>query len=171
MKKSILFVVMLLGFTMSVCAQKIVLIDTEYILKNIPAYSKATAQLEQSSKKWQAEVQALSNEAKTLYTNYQNKSSRLSDAQKKVQENAIVAKEKSAADLKRKYFGPEGELAKLRESLVKPIQDQIYNATKAVSERYGYSIVVDRASASSIIFASPNIDISEDVLAKMGYSK
>lgn len=171
MKKSILFFVMLLGFAMSVCAQKIVLIDTEYILKNIPAYTNATSQLEQSSKKWQAEVQALSNQAKTLYTNYQNKSTRLSDAQKKVQENAIVAKEKSAADLKRKYFGPEGELAKMRDNLVKPIQDKIYNATKQLSERYGYSIVIDRASASSIIFASPSIDISEDVLAKMGYSK
>ncbi len=170
MKKSILLVLML-GFTMSVCAQKIVLIDTEYILKNVPAYSKATTQLDQNSKKWQAEVQAVSNEAKTLYSNYQNKQSRLTDAQKKVQENAIVAKEKSAADLKRKYFGPEGELAKLRTSLIKPIQDQIYNATKSLSERYGYSIVIDRASASSIIFASPSIDISEDVLAKMGYSK
>src|SRR5574344_1364114 len=171
MKKSILFLVMLLGFTMYVCAQKIVLIDAEYILKNIPAYTKATAQLDQNSKKWQSEVQALSNDAKTLYTNYQNKQSRLSDAQKKLQENAIVAKEKSAADLKRKYFGPEGELAKLRDNLVKPIQDKIYNATKQLSERYGYSIVIDRASASSIIFASPGIDISEDVLAKMGYSK
>lgn len=171
MKKSILSLILLLGFTMSVCAQKIVLIDTEYILKNIPAYSKATAQLEQNSQKWQNEVQALSNEAKTMYTSYQNKMSRLSDAQKKVQEDAIVAKEKSAADLKRKYFGPDGELAKLRQNLIKPIQDQIYNAAKALSERYGYSIVVDRASASSIIFASPSIDISEDVLAKMGYSK
>jgi outer membrane protein len=170
MKKSILLVLML-GFTMSVCAQKIVLIDTEYILKNVPAYSKATAQLDQSSKRWQVEVQTVSNEAKTLYTNYQNKQSRLSDAQKKVQENAIVAKEKSAADLKRKYFGPEGELSKLRSSLIKPIQDQIYNATKALSEQYGYSVVIDRASASSIIFASPSIDISEDVLARMGYSK
>jgi glutamate 5-kinase len=106
-----------------------------------------------------------------MYTSYQNKMSRLSDAQKKVQEDAIVAKEKSAAELKRKYFGPDGELAKLRQNLIKPIQDQIYNAAKALSERYGYSIVIDRASASSIIFASPSIDISEDVLAKMGYSK
>jgi outer membrane protein len=171
MKKSILSLLLLLGFSLSVCAQKIVLIDTEYILKNVPTYTKATSQMEASSKKWQAEVEALSKEAKTMYTNYQTRMTRMTAAQKTTQENAIVAKEKSAADLKRKYFGPEGELAKMRQNLIKPIQDQIYNAVKSLSERYGYAMVVDRASATSVIFASPEIDISDDVLAKMGYSK
>jgi outer membrane protein len=171
MKKSILCLVLFLGFCMAVSAQKCALIDTEYILKNIPAYNKATAQLDQNTKKWQAEVDVLSNEAKTMYTNYQNKMSRLSSLQKTNEENAIVAKEKSAAELKRTYFGPEGELAKQRQNLMKPIQDEIYNAVKALSESSGYDIIIDRASATSIIFASPGIDISDDVLAKMGYSK
>jgi hypothetical protein len=70
---------------------------------------------------------------------YQTRKTRLTAAQKTAQENAIVAKEKSASDLKRKYFGPEGELAKMRENLIKPIQDQIYNAVKSLSERYGYA--------------------------------
>jgi outer membrane protein len=170
MKKSILFFMMLLGFSMTVCAQKIVLIDTEYILKNIPAYNNATTQIEQSSKKWQGEIEASSNEAKTMYSNYQ-KMSKLTNSQKTLKENAIVAKEKEVVNLKKKYFGQDGELAKMRENLIKPIQDKIYAAVKALSERYGYSIVLDRATASSIIFANPNIDISDDVLAKMGYSK
>lgn len=171
MKKSILCLALFLGFSMSVFSQKIVLIDTEYILKNVPAYTKATSQLDQSSKKWQTEVEAASNEAKQMYNSYQAKSTKLTTAQKNLQENAIVEKEKKAADLKRKYFGPQGELAKLRESLIKPIQDQIYNAVKSISERYGYSVVLDRATDSSIIYATPKIDISDDVLSKMGYSK
>lgn len=76
-----------------------------------------------------------------------------------------------AQDLKRKYFGPEGELYKKRASLMKPIQDEIYNAVKEISEDKGYQIVWDRASAMSIIFASPKIDISNEVLIKLGYSK
>ena len=83
---------------------------------------------------------------------------------------AIVEKEKAASELKRKYFGPEGELFKKREELMKPIQDEIYNAVKAVAEENGYAVVVDRASASSIIFATPRIDVSNEVLAKLGYS-
>ena len=89
---------------------------------------------------------------------------------REVKEEEIVAKEKSAAELRRKYFGPEGELFKKREALMQPIQDEIYEAVKAISTQKGYAVVVDRASASSIIFASPNIDISNEVLAKLGYS-
>ena len=82
----------------------------------------------------------------------------------------IVAKEKEAQELKRKYFGPEGELYKKRESLMAPIQDEIYNAVKEISDTKGYSVVVDRASAASIIYASPKIDISNEVLIKLGYA-
>lgn len=154
----------------AVHAQRFALIDMEYILKHIPAYGQATSQMETSSRKWQSEVEAVTNEAKSLYENYQNTAKTLSNAQKKQKEEAIVAKEKQANDLRRKYFGPEGELYKQRESLMAPIQDQIYNAVKEISTQKGYSLVLDRASDNSIIFASPAIDISDDILARLGYS-
>ena len=152
-------------------AQKFALIDLEYILSNIPAYERANEQLNQTSKAWQNEIEAVSNEAATLYKNYQNESVFLSEAQKKEREQAIVDKEKEAADLKKKYFGPEGELFKKRQSLVAPIHDEIYNAVKAIAQARNFQLILDRASDSAIIFASPAIDISNEVLAKLGYSK
>ena len=169
MRKSVLFIMMLFAVSLTASAQKFALIDMEYILKNIPAYERANEQLNQSSKKWQSEVETLAKEAQTLY-NYQSETVFLSEEQKTKKEEEIVAKEKEAAELKRKYFGPEGELFKKRESLMKPIQDEIYNAVKELAEQKSYSVVVDRASAASIIFASPRIDISNEVLAKLGYS-
>ncbi len=151
-------------------AQRFALIDMEYILKNIPAYERANEQLNQASKKWQNEVEKLAEEAKTMYKNYQSESVFLSEEQKSQKEEEIVNKEKEAAELRRQYFGPDGELYKKRESLMKPIQDEIYNAVKEIATQKGYSVVVDRASAGSIIFASPSIDISNEVLAKLGYS-
>ena len=142
----------------------------EYILKNIPAYERASEQLNQVSKKWQAEVDALTEEAQTLYKNYQSEAVFLSTEQKTKKEEEIVAKEKEAAELKKKYFGPEGELFKKRESLMAPIQDEIYNAVKDISDSKGYSLILDRASDTGIIFASPKIDISNEVLTKLGYS-
>ena len=94
----------------------------------------------------------------------------LSDEQKKAKQEAIMKKEKDASDLKRKYFGPEGELFKKRESLMSPIQEEIYNAVKEISDLRGYSLVLDRASDAGIIFGSPKIDISNEVLQKLGYS-
>ncbi len=150
-------------------AQKYALVDMEYILKNIPAYERANEQLNQQSKKWQAEVEAVQNQAQTLYKNYQNESVFLCRAEKQ-REQAIVDKEKEAAELKRKYFAPEGELFKKRESLVQPIQDEIYNAVKDIAQNKGFQLILDRASDSAIIFASPKIDISNEVLTKLGYS-
>ena len=159
----------LLAVSLSATAQKFALIDMEYILKNIPAYESAMTQLEQESKQWQAEVEKLTEEAKAMYQDYQTKVSTYTDAQRGQKEEAVIAKEKEAADLRVKYFGPEGELAKKREKLMRPIQDGIYNAVKAIAMQEGYDLVQDRASAVSIIFASPAIDISDDVLSRMGY--
>jgi outer membrane protein len=142
----------------------------EYILGKIPAYERANEQLNQFSKRWQAEIDAISLEAETLYKNYQNEAVFLSEEQKVKKEEEIVAKEKQASELKRQYFAPEGELYKKRESLMAPIQDEIYEAVKQISETNGYQVVVDRASAGSMIYASPKIDISNEVLQKLGYS-
>ena len=156
--------------TVGANAQKFALIDMEYILKNVPAYERANEQLTQVAKKWQAEVEALNTEAQTMYKNYQNEVVFLSQEQKKARQDAIVEKEKEASELKKKYFGPEGELYKKRTSLMTPIQEEIYNAVKDISDLRGYSLVLDRASDSGIIFASPKIDISNEVLSKLGYS-
>ena len=127
-------------------AQKYALIDMEYILKNVPAYERANEQLTQVAKKWQAEVDALNTEAQTMYKNYQNEVVFLSQEQKKERQEAIMNKEKEASELKRKYFGPEGELFKKRTSLMTPIQEEIYNAVKDIADLRGYSLILDRAS-------------------------
>lgn len=171
MKRILTLTLAALGFALTASAQKFALIDMEYIMSNIPAYERANEQLNQVSKKWQAEVEAIDKEAKTLYKNYQNEAVFLSDTQKKEREQAIIDKEKEASELKKKYFGPEGELFKKRESLVQPIQDEIYNAIKTIADSKGFQLILDRASETSgIIFASPAIDISNDVLSRLGYN-
>lgn len=169
MKKIFMMMVMAVA-ALTVQAQKFALIDMDYILKNIPAYERANEQLSQVSKKWQAEVEAITTEAQTMYKNYQNEVVFLSKEQKQARQDAIMEKEKQAAELKRKYFGPDGELFKKRTSLMTPIQDEIYNAVKDISDLRGYQLVLDRASNSGIIFGSPKVDISNEVLQKLGYS-
>lgn len=170
MRKSVLTIMLLFAITLVANAQKFALIDTEYIFKKIPAYQSANEQLQQATKKYQGEVEALAKEAQRMFQDYQAKSSTLSAAQKTKKEDEIVEKEKAAAELKRNYFGQEGELAKMQNKLIGPIQDDIYEAVKLISEQQGYAMVIDRASAAGIIFANPRIDISDEVLRKLGYS-
>lgn len=170
MKKTILLTLLFVACAFTASAQKFALIDMEYILNSIPAYQQANNQLNQASQQYQSEVEAKAKEAETLYEDYQKASASLTAAQKTQREEAIVAKEREAAELRKKYFGPDGEMAKKQEALVAPIQDKIYEAVKQIAEQKGYAVVVDRASAQSIIFATPSIDISNEVLSKLGYS-
>ena len=112
MKKAILLSLLFVACAFTASAQKFALIDMEYILKNIPAYEQANNQLNQASQQYQAEIEAKAKEAEALYKDYQKTASSLSAAQKSQKEEAIIAKEKEAAELRKKYFGPEGEMAK-----------------------------------------------------------
>ena len=169
--KHILILLTLLALPLAGKAQKFALVDMEYILSNVPAYERANEQLNQVSRQWEGEIEALLTEVETLYKEYQNEAVFLSDEQKTRKEEAIMAKEKQASDLKKKYFGSEGELYKKRQSLMAPIQDEIYNAVKDICDQRGYQLVIDRASGASIVYASPKIDISDEVLAKLGYAQ
>ena len=114
-----------LGIVAATClgsfAQKFALVDMQYILRNVPAYEMANEQLNQVSQRWEKEVNAVAKEAETMYKNYEADMVFLTDEQKKKREEEIVSKENEAKDLRYKYFGPEGELYKKRQSLMKPI--------------------------------------------------
>mgnify|MGYP003317931025 CR=1 FL=1 len=152
-------------------AQKYALVDMEYILKNIPAYERANEQLNQQSKRWQGEIDEIVLEAESMYKKYQSESAFPSVEQRTSREEAILAKEKEASELKRQYFGPQGEFYKKRESLMAPIQEEIYNAIKDICDLKKYTMVFDKSSATNLIYSSPSIDISSEVLVKLGYSE
>ena len=170
MKKFALLLIMCIAGLFTAHAQKFALVDMDYIMENIPSYQQANNELNQLSQQFQQEVEAKIKEAETLYKAYQKNAATMSSTQKTQKGEAIVAKEKEAAELRKKYFGPEGEMVKKQEALISPIQDKIYEAIKQISLQKGYDVVVDRASASSVVFASPRIDISNEVLSKLGYS-
>ena len=170
MKKYIILTILFAISGLSAQAQRFALIDMEYILQEIPAYQEANQQLSELSKQYQAQVEKVSKEAETLYKNYQQTASSLSAAAKGKKEEAIVAKEKEAAQLRKDLFGPEGKMAEKERELISPIQDEIYEAVKQIALKKGYDAVIDRASDQSLIFASPKIDISNEVLSLLGYS-
>jgi outer membrane protein len=116
-------------------------------------------------------VDAQMQEVQKMYKNYQTELVFMSEDMKTKREEEIVTKEKAAQELKRKYFGPEGELFKKRQSLMKPIQDEVYTAIQDISKEKDIEMVFDKSSSMNIIFTSPKLDISDAVLQKLGYSK
>ena len=146
----------------------VVYIDMQYILKNLPQYEQAQEQLTMLSKRWQKEIEAAQQEARVMATNYQTEQIFLSESMRTEREQEIVKKEQEVLELKRKYFGQEGELYKKREALIKPIQDDIYTAIQDLANEKKIDIVKDRSADPSLIYMSSKLDISDQVLHKLG---
>ena len=148
--------------------QSIAYIDMAYILKNLPQYEQANEQLTMLSKRWQKEVDAAQQEARVMATNYQTEQIFLNESMRAQREQEIVAKEQEVLELKRKYFGQDGELYKKREALIKPIQDEIYNAIQDLANEKRIDIVKDRSADPALIYMSSKLDVSDQVLHKLG---
>ena len=173
MKRYIVIAIMALigwGGVTSTFAQKVSVayVDMQYILKNLPQYETANDQLNMISKRWQKDIDAAQQEAQILATNYQTEQIFLSAEMKQRREEEILAKEQEVLELKRKYFGQDGEWYKKRESLLKPIQDEIYNAIQDIANEKRYDVVKDRSAEPSLIYMSSKLDISDQVLEKLG---
>lgn len=168
MKKIIVIVSIVLTSTIAF-AQKFAYVDTEYILGQIPEYKAAQAELDKTSVQWQKEIEAKYAEIDKMYKSYQAEQILLTEDLKKKREADIIAKEKDAKDLQKQRFGVDGELFKKRQELVKPIQDKVYAAVKAVAEKGTYSVMFDKSSDLTMLYASSKLDKSDEVLQQMGY--
>ena len=169
MKKTGLIIGLLVLTTIITVGQKYAFVDTEYIRKNIPAFTTAQEQLDKLSEQWEKEVADGYAVVEQLYKSYQNEAPLLSQDMKVKREEAIISKEQEMKELQNKYFGMEGELFKKREELVKPIQDEIIKAIKDIAVEGSYAVIFDSASGGNILFANPKFDISDQVLEKLGF--
>jgi outer membrane protein len=150
-------------------AQKYAFVDTEYIRKNIPAFTAAQEQLDKLSQQWEKEISDGYAVVEQMYKSYQSEAVLLSQDMKTKREEAIITKEKEMKALQNKYFGMEGDLFKKREELVKPIQDEILKAIKEIAVEGSYAVIFDTAAGGNILFANPKFDLSDQVLEKLGY--
>lgn len=168
--KRIFLLVFMVAVTASLTfAQKFAFVDSEYILSNIPSYKSAQEQLDKISAEWQKEIEAKYADIDKMYKAFQSEKVLLTDEMKTKREEEIVKKEQDVKDLQKKYFGREGSLFKKRQELVKPIQDQVYNAVKEISIEQGFAVIFDTASNPSIMYSNPKNDKSDEVLQKLGY--
>jgi outer membrane protein len=169
MKRIVALSILLLAGIGLIQAQKFAFVDTEYILNNIPAYKAAQDQLDKYSAELQKEVENKYTEIDEMYKKFQAEKVLLSDEMKSKREEEIITKEKEVKDLQKKYFGNDGSLFKKREELVKPIQDEVYNAVKEIAAEGGFAGIFDTSADASILFSDPKYDKSDQVLEKLGY--
>ena len=168
--KKIFTLSLILITTLSVNAQRFAYVDTDYILENIPQYNDKQSQLDEIAVQWQGEIEALYAEIDRMYKDFQAEQILLTDEMKKKREDDIMEKEQEAKELQRKRFGYQGDLFQKRQQLVKPLQDQVYDAIKDVAKGRGYAVIFDKASAMTMLYTNSKYDLSDDILEELGFS-
>lgn len=167
MKKYFLFVIML--FSVNAFSQKFGYVNTEYILSNIPNYEKAQQQIDLISVEWQKEIEAKFADIDRMYKEFQAEKVLLTEEMRIKREDEIIKKEKEAKELQKRYFGKDGDLFKKRQELVKPIQDEVFNAIKELAVEGNYAVIFDSSGGMNMLYTDPKYDKSDDVLKKLGY--
>ena len=166
--KKLLLLSCLLGLGLIGFSQHYAIIDTRYILDKMPEYKQAQKDLDDVAADWQKEIDSKQAELDRMYKDYDAEKVMLSDDLKKKREDQLFVKEKDLRDLQRKRFGYEGDLFKLRQELVKPIQDKVYDAIQHLAVVRMYDFILDKSEGITVIFADPKLDKSEDVLKALG---
>ena len=164
MKKWISFIALFFGLASVAFAQKFCYVDSEYILENLPEYTTSQSRLKSQTESWQKEIEQKQENLAKLQAEFEAEKILLTAEQVKEQEKKLADEVAAVRILQDKRYGPNGDLVNLRRSMVKPLQDQIYNATKEVADKRGYGFVFDKGSDLIMIYTDPKFDISREVL-------
>ncbi|WP_435416351.1 OmpH family outer membrane protein [Polaribacter aestuariivivens] len=167
MRKIFLSIVLLLTVSISWSQrnQIIAYIDMEYILENVPEYLEAQNTLDEKVVKWRKTLDKEARFIEVLKSDLANEKAILTKDLIEEKEEEIALKQDELRRLESLYFGPNGDMFLLRKQLVKPIQDQVYNAIQSIAARKKYDFVFDKSSELVMLYSNKKYDISDLVLA------
>jgi outer membrane protein len=168
MKKVLGTLIVLIGLANMASAQRYAYVDTQYILDKVPEYTKAQEELDRLSEMWLKEVESKFALVDQKRQEFEAEKILLPEEIKVQRLKEIKKLDGEAMDLQKQRFGVGGDLFMKREELIKPIQDQIYNAIQSIASERNFAFVFDKANQSNLLFADPKYDISNQVLRKMG---
>ena len=164
MKNLKLFSVFLLLCAGFMNAQKIGVVDTNYILSKLPQYKAAEERLNSQITNWQTEIQTLQSEFDKKKLLLENERVLLVGDQLKQRQKEVDDLNKKIKTMINNRFGSMGEINNARSNLTKPFQDQIWGAIKTVSEKNSLGIVLDKSNNISVIFLEKRYDYTDKVL-------
>ena len=170
MKNGILTFVFLAIFTIAGSAQKFAYVDTDYILRHMPEFSEAQAELNRLSASWQTDIEAKYESIRQLEQAFQAEKVLLTEEMRGRREAEIKDKRREAQEMQKQKFGVEGELFKKRTELIKPVKDKIYESIQEVASDGAYMVVFDKSNQSNMLYTNPKHDVSDKVIKKMGYT-
>lgn len=169
MKKLVaIFLVSFSFFTGAVQAQKFAYVDTQYILEQMEEYTSAQQEIENLSQRWQKELEEMHARIEQMYRDYQAEEVLLSEDVKKQRQEAIFAEERKAKEFKKEKFGYEGELYKVQDEKIKPVQDKIFTVVEEMAKERRLDVIFDKSGNSGMLYTNAVFDKTDEVITRLG---
>jgi Skp family chaperone for outer membrane proteins len=143
---------------------KIGYIDMEYILEKVPDYAEAKNQLDAKAEKWKQEIELKKIEINKLKETLKIEKVLLTKELIEEREEEIAFLNNELLDYQQKRFGPSGDLIIQKAVLIKPIQDQVFNAVQDFAEAKKFDYIFDKSSDMTMLFAAKRLDISDRIV-------
>lgn len=169
MKKIFLLVLLLsiYNYSSAQIATKVGYFDMEYILEKLPKYAEAKNKLDDKANTWKQEIELKKVELDKLKKSLEIERIILTKELISEREEEILSFEKELLEFQNNRFGPKGDLVIQKTTIIKPIQDQIFNIVQDVAEKRKYDLIFDKSSDLSIVFASGRFDVSDMILREL----
>lgn len=164
MKASKFFLLFIMCFAFNVNAQKIGVVDTQYILDKLPQYKEAESKLNTQIQTWEKDIQNLQSEYERKKRAFESEKVLLIGDQLRQRQKEVTDLEQNIKTTVSLRFGTNGEIATLRANLTQPFQDQIWQAIRTMSEKNGLGIVFDKSNDVNVIFLQKRFDYTDKVL-------
>ncbi len=148
--------------------QKLGFIDTDVIMQNMPEYSGIEQRLNLLSEGWREEIRDLEQEIEELEQDFEAREILFTEEVRQQRLNEIETMRQQRDRMVEDKFGPRGEYFTTQESLLEPIQRQIFDALNVVARRQNFDFVFDRAQETRYLFVREEWNITEDVMLEMG---
>ncbi|PID68332.1 MAG: hypothetical protein CR968_02130 [Flavobacteriia bacterium] len=165
--KKIVFTILVIFTSVQMMAQKpqrIAYIDMVYILNQVQDYQQATSALDMKVKQWQTDLESKKKEVETMEASLNAERALLTHDLIADREEDINIKRQEYQELQNKYFGMDGDLFRLRQQLVKPVQDKVFNAVQEIASKRKYDFVLDKSSDLIMLYSNNKYDISDQVV-------
>lgn len=165
---SVLIAVLLCGAAMQVTAQQnIAYVDIGTILQELPEAQEAQRMLDAQVDKWQQELQAMEDEWQAKFNDYDKRKLILTDQGRARAEQELQELDARIMQYRDEKFGQDGELFKLEDQLMRPIQDLIFDQVKQLGVERGYDYVFDKSGGVMIIYAKDEYDLTKEAIERI----
>ncbi len=151
------------GFVVS-SAQKIGVVDSDFILKSLPEYKEADERFNKQIKYWQMQLDSLQSNYNKKKELFENERILLVGEQLKTRQKEVDDLEKKVQTHLREKFTAQGEINTFRAKVVQPFQEKVWNAIRTIAEKNDLGIILDRSSDSSVLFTDKRYDYTKLVL-------